>query len=299
MMRKLRVSAISFLNTAPLMWDFEQGIPPAVGVPKPGANVFPQGVGSHVSGTPLAGDFEVAYTIPSHCADLLRAGEADIGIIPAATYASIPDLVIVPDVAIAATGPVRSILLISKVPRERIRTLAADTSSRTSVALTRVLFHHWCGQAPEFVPAEPQLEAMLARCDAALLIGDPALRVDRSRHQTWDLAEEWQQWTGRPFVFAFWAVRRAALSETRPGLDVAAVFRNSRDHGVEPKHISAIAQNWSSRVGVSPAEICNYLTRHIYFWLDEECRAGLELFFRYAAECGAIPPPPPLHFIPR
>ena len=297
-MRKLRISAISFLNTAPLMWDFERGIPPVVDATKPGANAFPQGGRSHVSNTPLAGDFEVEYTIPSHCADLLRAGEADIGIIPAATYASIPDLVIVPDVAIAAKGPVRSILLISKVPREQIRTLAADTSSRTSAALTRVLFHHWRGQAPEFVPAEPQLESMLARCDAALLIGDPALRVDRSRYQTWDLAEEWQQWTGKPFVFAFWAVRWVALGETRPGLDVAATFQSSRDHGVESKHISAIAQNWSTHVGVSPAEICNYLTRHIYFWLDDECRTGLELFFRYAAECGAIAPPPPLRFIP-
>jgi chorismate dehydratase len=296
-MRKLRISAISFLNTAPLMWDFEQGLPPVTGNANAGVNVFPQGVGSHVSGTPLAGDFEVEYTIPSHCADLLRAGEADIGIIPAATYASIPDLAIVPDVAIAAKGPVRSILLISKVPREQIRTLAADISSRTSVALTRVLFHHWCKRAPEFVPAEPHLESMLARCDAALLIGDPALRVDRSRHHTWDLAEEWQQWTGKPFVFAFWAVRRAALAETRPELDIAAVFQSSRDHGVEPKHLSFIAETWSSHVGVSPAEICDYLTRHIYFWLDDECRAGLELFFHYAAECVAIPPPPPLRFL--
>jgi chorismate dehydratase len=296
-MRKLRISAISFLNTAPLMWDFENGMPPVVENTGAEVKAATPAVGSHVSGTPLARDFEVDYTIPSHCADLLRTGKADIGIIPAATYASIPELVIVPNVAIAAKNPVRSILLISKVPREQIRSLAADISSRTSVALTRVLFHHWCEHAPEFTPAEPHLESMLARCDAALLIGDPALRVDRSRYQTWDLAEEWQEWTGKPFVFAFWAVRAAALRETRPELDVAAVFQNSRDHGVQPEHISLIAQTWASHVGVSPAVICSYLTRHIYFWLDEKCQAGLELFFHYAAQCGAIPPPPPLRFM--
>jgi chorismate dehydratase len=250
-----------------------------------------------VAGAALFDEFEVEYTIPSHCADLLCAGTADIGIIPAATYASIPDLVIVPDVAIAAKGPVRSILLISRVPLDEVRRLAADVSSRTSVALTRVMFHQWLGRAPEFVPAEPQLEAMLARCDAALVIGDPALHVDRSRYQTWDLAAEWQRVTGKAFVFAFWAVRRAAFLETRPGLDIAEVFKSSRDHGREPQNVSAIAQAWSSHVGLAPETICHYLTRNIHFWLDEECRAGLELFYELAARCGAIPVPPPLRFI--
>src|SRR5581483_3525893 len=212
-MRRLKISAISYLNTAPLMWDFEHGRPAAEG------------------DTLSAEDFEISYTIPSRCAEALRAGSADIGIIPAVTYATIPDLVILPDAAIAAKGPVRSILLVSKTPLEQITTLAADTSSRSSVALADVLFRKFLGGARQFTPMAPDLDAMLRRCDAALLIGDPALRVNSasispagaSRPQTsspdyhlFDLAELWRQHTGKPFVFAFWAVRMTALADARP-----------------------------------------------------------------------------------
>src|SRR5689334_14390945 len=129
-MRPLRISAISFLNTAPLMWNFEHG------------ETAPQ----------LKNDFEIAYTVPSQCADLLRAGQADIGIIPAAEYTRIPGLLILPDVAIAARNPVRSILLVSNKPLEDIRSVAADTNSRTTIALARLLFRHWWGGDREFVP---------------------------------------------------------------------------------------------------------------------------------------------------
>src|SRR5438105_12061335 len=151
-MSRLRVSAISFLNTAPLMWDFDHG--------------------------PLRREYEVDYTLPSVCAEMLSAGTADIGIIPVAAYGSIPDLLVIPDIAIAARGPVRSILLISKVPVEQIKSVAVDTSSRTSVALLQVLFNRYYSRAadlPEFLPMRPKLKPMLAACDAALLIGDEAL----------------------------------------------------------------------------------------------------------------------------
>src|SRR5438270_498281 len=145
----------------------------------------------------LLARFEIAYTIPSRCAEMLAEGSADVGIIPVAAYASIPGLRILPDVAIASKGAVRSILLVSEVPLDRIRSVALDSSSRSSAALVRVLFaKHWNLDA-RFVPAEPQLEAMLASQDAALLIGDPALQVDRSRYQTWDLADEWRRFTGK------------------------------------------------------------------------------------------------------
>ncbi len=307
-MRKLRISAISFLNTAPLMWDFEHGVPPQ-GI---GLNTGPQlqrtahaeaasstaiaTVESRLS-PDLARDFEVEYTIPSQCAEALRAGTADVGIIPVAAYATVPDLVILPDVAIAAKGPVRSILLVSRLPLEQVRTLAADTSSRTSVALTRVLFDQWFGRIPEFTPAAPVLETMLAHCDAALLIGDPALQVDRTRYRTWDLAQEWQQLTGKPFVFAFWAVRLQALSEMRRELDLARVFQNSRDRGLEPENLAVIAQEWASRVKLRPGDAVEYLTRNVHYWLDEENLAGMDLFFRWAAACGAIPEAPPLRFL--
>jgi chorismate dehydratase len=281
-MRKLRISAISFLNTAPLMWDFEKGLPPT----RP-----------HTLPPDLARDFEIEYSVPSQCAEALRAGTADMGIIPAIEFARIPGLVILPGMAIAAKGPVRSILLISKRPLEEVETLAADTSSRTSVALTRVLFQRWFGRIPKFVPKAPDVESMLADCDAALLIGDAALAVDRSQYTTWDLAEEWQRLTGRPFVFAVWVVRMAALNEMRPELDLAKVFSGSRDRGLQPASIDAISREWANHLPMSQADIASYLTHNIDYRLHEENLGGLELFYRYAAECGAIPQPPSLRFL--
>src|ERR1700676_1313588 len=181
-MKRLRISAISYLNTAPLMWDFEHG------------------------NSPARTGFDISYTIPSLCAASLREGSADIGIIPAAAYTSIPDLAILPGVAIASRRAVRSILLVSKVPLEKIRSVALDTSSMTSVALTKVLFAKWWGGGRTFTTMVPDIEQMLEMHDAGLVIGDPALKIDRSRYLTYDLAEEWIRLTGKPFVFAFWAV---------------------------------------------------------------------------------------------
>src|SRR5208282_3199839 len=145
-MRRLRISAISYLNTAPLMWDFEHG--------------------------EAGRQFDISYTLPSACARDLAAGTADIGIIPAAAYAQIPGLLVLPEVAIASRRAVRSILLVTKVPIEQVRTVALDTSSMTSVALTKILFEKWLGGGRTFTPMEPDLEKMLAEHDAALVIGD-------------------------------------------------------------------------------------------------------------------------------
>jgi chorismate dehydratase len=283
-MRALRVSAISFLNTAPLMWDFEHGITPD----NHSRDTLPER---------LRSDFEISYTLPSLCAEALLAGTADIGIIPAITYATIPGLAILPDATIAAKGAVRSILLVSKSPMELISTVAADTSSRTSVTLARILFQKFWGGVRHFRPLAPDLDTMLRVCDAALLIGDPALRVDRSRYYVYDLAEEWQRATGKPFVFAVWAVRMKALQEVRRDLDVARVFRESRDHGIEPANIAQIARNWSPHLGLAEVEIAAYLTKHVHYFLDRDNRDGMELFFTYAAECGLIPESPSLRFI--
>ncbi|HKS73325.1 MAG TPA: menaquinone biosynthesis protein [Terriglobales bacterium] len=269
-MRKLRISAISYLNTAPLMWDFQHGTAGA--------------------------DFEISYTIPSQCAAALRAGTADIGIIPAAAYTSIPDLVILPGIAIASRQPVRSILLASKVPMEKIKTVAVDTSSMTSVALTKVLFERWWGGGRRFFPMAPDIENMLENYDAGLVIGDPALQIDRSRYETYDLAEEWIRFTGKPFVFAFWAVREAALAEASPALDLAAIFQRSRDQGLRPESLRAIAGEWGPRLGLSDESVMSYLTENIYYTLDGACLEGLQLFYRYAHECGALPSAPDLHF---
>ena len=133
-------------------------------------------------------DFDVHYTVPSKCAEELRTGAADIGIIPVFTYALIPNLVLIPDIAIATKGVVRSILLISKVPVEQVHSVALDTASRTSVALTKVLFAKFWGGERTFLSHDPDLEPMLAKCDAALVIGDPALRAKTAGYHVYDLA---------------------------------------------------------------------------------------------------------------
>jgi len=270
-MRRLRISAISYLNTAPLMWDFE-----------------------HDEAGRL---FDISYTLPSSCARALAAGNADIGIIPAAAYTEIPDLQILPNVAIASRRDVRSILLVSRGPIEKVRTVALDTSSLTSVALTKVLFEKWLGRGRTFFPMAPDVEKMLAEHDAALVIGDPALKADRSRYVTLDLAQEWIRYTGKPFVFAFWAVRGAALGEAGPSLDLAAIFRDSRDHGLESSSLNQIAREWSPRLSLSEADIRAYLTSNIHYQLDTGCLEGLQLFYRYAAEIGALPAAPELRFV--
>ncbi len=272
-MSRFRISAISYLNTAPLMWDFEH--------------------------SKARQDFDIFYTLPSACARTLAEGTADIGIIPAAAYPQIPGLVILPDVAIASRQAVRSILLVSKVPIDQVRSIALDTSSMTSVALTKVLFEKWLGGGRTFAPAAPDIDRMLAHNDAGLLIGDPALKIDRSRYYTLDLAEEWIRYTGKPFVFAFWAVRTAALSEVSPSIDLAAVFQKSRDHGLEPSSLDQIAREWGPRLDLTEADVRSYLTENIHYQLDSGCLEGLRLFYRYAVEIGALPQAPALRFADR
>ena len=172
-----------------------------------------------------------------------------------------------------------------------------DTSSLTSVALTKVLFAKWWGQGRTFTPMEPNIERMMEGHDAGLVIGDPALKVDRSRYLTYDLAEEWIRLTGKPFVFAFWAVRQSALKDAPAALDLAAVFQDSRDHGLQPANLDRIAREWAPRLGLSESEIRTYLTENIHYDLDPACLEGLQLFYRYASECGALPAAPALRFL--
>ncbi len=292
-MSRLKISAISYLNTAPLMWDFEHA----------------------EAGAELVANYDISYTIPSACAEALRAGTADIGIIPAAAYTTVPDLVIIPDVTIAARRAVRSILLVGKRPvnplsrqtlskqpsskghwLKQVRTVALDTSSLTSVALAKILFSKWLGGARDYAAMAPDLDAMLGACDAALLIGDPALQVDRTRYFTLDLAEEWVARTGKSFVFAFWAIRKQALVG-RNGRTIAEVFKKSRDHGLSPKRLEAIAQEWAPRLGLTVEVIRVYLTHNIHYYLDPPCLEGLEFYYRLGAEVGVLPPAPELQFV--
>lgn len=278
-MRPLRISAISFLNTAPLMWDFEH----------PSA-----------ADRDLLKDFEFSYTVPSKCAQALLDGTADIGIIPSITFATIPGLAILPDVAIASKNKVRSILLVLKKPIDQVRTVAVDTSSRTSVALTKILLTKFFSgpvREREYVPMDPDVDRMLAVCDAGLLIGDSALRVDRTRYQALDLAEEWRRLTGKPFVFAFWAVRMDAAAQSTRGYELADVFCQSRDRGLQPENIITLSQQWAPKLGLRESDVRSYLTENIHYHLDPENTEGLELFYQLAAELNLIPEAPALRML--
>ena len=272
-MAVLRVSAISFLNTAPLMWDFEHG----------------------ETAARLREHFEIGYTVPSRCAEELKNGLADIGIIPAAAYTGIPGLAVIPDVAIASKNAVRSILLVSKVPLERIRSVATDDSSRTSAALVEIFLRKFVGIDPGFRRQKAVLDEMLQWHDAAMLIGDPALQARTEGYYVYDLAEQWRRWTGRPFVFAFWAVRKAALAGIGQEINVASIFQQSRDNGL--KHLLEIASAWSPKLDLPASLLHDYLTLNIDYSLDRENLEGLRLFYRYAEELKVLPPAPEIQFL--
>src|SRR5581483_239557 len=198
----------------------------------------------------------------------------DIGIVPAIELPR-QNLVITATTGIICHGPVRSILLIAKLPFENIRTVAADSSSRTSVVLTEIILRRKYGADPEMISTPPQLDRMLERSDAALVIGDPALRIDPSdsEHRVLDLGAEWASMTGLPFVFAVWGARRQYDPEP---------FSASLKFGMD--HLDDIVASEHSSRGISAQLAHEYLTRHIQFDLGPQERAGLDLFLEYAAE---------------
>ncbi len=280
------MAAIHFLNPAPLMWDFEH----------------------EPERSERRERYQIGYTTPSRCAAELAAGDADIGLVPVAAYATTPSLLVVPGCAVAALDRVRSIILVVRSARgvSAVRTIATDTSSRTSYVYTRILCDIFWKVPAVFISHPPDLESMLAVADAALLIGDPALlaledmeaRAVRTGERLLylDLAHEWHGFTGLPWVSAFWALRSNSLDET--GVSASKLIEDlqtSRDHGLD--HIEDLVVEWSTRIAVPPETIRFYLTKNIHYVLDEACLRGLEQFYRYAAECGALPPPPALRLI--
>ena len=221
--------------------------------------------------------FDLEFRIPAVCADRLASGAADIGIVPSFELTR-QDLEIIPGAGIACHGPVRSILLISKCPASEIRTLAADSSSRTSVQLARVILERKFGAAVETMSHPPDLDRMLRVADAALVIGDPALRVDPERlpHHSYDLGAEWTAMTGLPMVFAVWAGRRGL-----PMAELEQAFRASCRYGRD--HMEDIVRAESAARGFPAALVRKYLTHHIVHELGPREYAGMKLFLEYAA----------------
>jgi chorismate dehydratase len=284
----LRVAAISFLNPAPLLYDFEHDPRAAQ----------------------LREHYSLHYTQPSACAAELAAGTSDLGLVPIAALT--PQLAIVPGCAIASLGQVRSILLLVKNPRQlsaanalrQVRNVAADSASLSSVAYARILFEHFHDTRPNFVeqPADPL--AMLASADAALLIGDPALIAREHRAEIeaaidvpllWlDLAELWRERTGLPWVAAVWAVRPEALTAFTPQ-QLSADLNASRDAG--RAHIDQLVAEWTPRIDLPPAIIRTYLTQNIHYILDDDCLRSITLFRSFATQIGILPALPALNML--
>jgi chorismate dehydratase len=294
-MTRVRLGAVGYLNARPLVYELER-------LPR----------------------FDVRYDTPSECARLLHEGATDLGLIPSIEYLRGGPYRIVPDIAIASDGPVASVALYTTKPVDEIRSIAMDTSSRTSVALTQVLCARQFNIAPAFVHLGPDLTAMLSRCDAGLIIGDAALLLDHTKvrlkadattavrgvrlpasapgelagatawpsrsakREGWqpdlhkiDLGELWKSMTGLPFVYAFWAGRPGVLTAE----DVTALHR-ARDAGVsQPERI---ARTYFASAPEHHALGAQYLRDNIKYHFGDAERAGLETFYRYAAEAGVV-----------
>lgn len=253
---KPKVSFIEFLNSVPLGWGFLHG--------------------------PYQDAFELLFDVPAECARHLAEGAADVGLIPVIEYHNIPGLTVLPGISVASRREVKSVLFVSKVPLQRVRRIAVDRSSRTSVALLKIILQHFhrmdsLGYHEE--RAEP--ERMLDRYDAALVIGNPALAIRRQHLHLYDLAREWNRFTGLPFVFAFWAVRS--------GVDLgdkAQLFYRSRELGLQ--EVDLIAATYSARLKIPAGEIRDYILHNLDYGLDDANLRGLETFYDLSAELGLI-----------
>jgi len=248
--RRFRVGSVSYLNPVPLIWGMLHG--------------------------PQRELVDLSFSIPSVCSRELELGSIEIGLVPVAEIAR-QGLEIVPGVGITCFGPVRSILIVSKCPIREIKTLAADSSSRTSVQLGRVILRERYGVTPRFTPSEPVLEKMLEEADAALVIGDPALRIDVATqpYEYLDLGEEWRVLTGLPMVFAAWG-GRAEL----PFAALERITRGSYAYGAE--RIEEIVEQEHHNRGISRELASQYLKQNIRYVLGPQEEKGLETFLALA-----------------
>jgi chorismate dehydratase len=263
-MNPVRLGAVSYLNTKPLVYGLE-------------------------TRTRL---FSVRFDVPAECAALLHEGRVDLGLIPAIEYLR-GDYRIVPGVAIGSQGPIASVAIFSRVPVDKIGTLALDISSRTSVALTRILCARRWNIAPKLIPAEPDLRAMLTRADAALVIGDPALAIDAAGEGLLktDLGSEWDALTGLPFVYAMWTGREGAAETAH-----IAELNAARDRGVA--NVAVIARAASGGDARREARFLPYLRDNLKYALGDAELAGLRRFYELAADQGLVPRLRDLRFFP-
>lgn len=259
-----RIGIVDYLNSWPLAWGFLSGR--------------------------IEDGFDASYDSPARIADLLAAGDLDVGLVPSIEVQRIPELVVVPGLCVAATHEVRSVLLVASCPIEEILSVALDENSRTSAALVDIVLADGYGLSVETTTRPPDVDEMLDGADAALVIGDPALEVDTDRYQVLDLAAEWRRLTGRPFVFAVWAARTGAASP-----ELAAVLNQSLGFGLE--EMDRIIARAVGDLGLPEDVVERYLLRHLRYAMGSAELEGLEEFFRRAAARGALERVEPIRFL--
>ena len=248
---------------------------------------------------PLAARYDIESMMPAQCAERLTDGTADLGLVPITAFAQSRSLRMVPGCAIASKGAIRSLLLVFRAATglKAVRSIAADTSSRATLAYVQIMSKQFWQIRAKFVPYAPDLDAMLAACDAALLIGDPALLAlenrDARRFRTGeellylDLGTEWHKCTGLPWISALWGVREEALCSAGQRDQLVDDLLGSRDAGLA--HIDELANEWAMHIEVPRTTIHTYLSKNIHYVLDDECLTGLRRFYELAAECGMLP----------
>jgi chorismate dehydratase len=251
----MRVGAVSYLNTKPLVYGLAEAAP----------------------------QIDLVFDLPSRLADQLARGELDVALIPSVESFQNPEYSIVSNACIGCRGPVLSVKLLSRVPASQIQTLALDEGSRTSAALTRILLDQRYGLKPKLLPLPIDADWQQSPADAVLLIGDRAIHATHeSLAEVWDLGDQWCRWSELPFVFAMWIAR--------PGIDtgdLATVLENARDRGLA--NLEQIAAVEGPLVGLSAERCLSYLRDNLYFYLGPRERRGLKLYYDHACQMGLAP----------
>jgi len=260
-----RLAASSYLNSAPLIWSFLHG--------------------------PHRGSVDFVEAVPSRCAQLLSESAVEGALVPVIEYQRIAGGALVANVCVGSRREVLSVVLVSKDKQlEQINSVALDESSRTSATLVKIIFREFLDREPEWTTRAPNIEEMLDKNDAALIIGDPGMGFRRRGLNVWDMAGLWKQHTGLGFVFAMWMVRDDAIERAR-----MVDFSGARDEGIE--HLEDIVASYERKIPMSVEELRNYLTEKIVFNVDESMERGLRLYFELAFKHGLIERVKPLTFI--
>jgi len=260
-----RLAASSYLNSAPLIWSFLDGS--------------------------KRGHVDFVEAVPARCAELLAQQEVEGALVPVIEYQRSAGGALVRDVCVGSQKEVLSVVLVSKNKElEHVRSVALDESSRTSATLVKIIFREFLDHEPAWTVRSPDLEDMLERNDAALIIGDPGMAFPRAGLKVWDMASLWRKYTGLGFVFAMWLVSDDAVERARE-----VDFAGARDEGVA--HVEDIVAEYQNKIPLPVSELRKYLTENIVFHVDDSMKRGLQLYFELAAKHQLINSVKPLRFV--